>query len=488
MPDPQLCVVATGRTVQAIVRAREAAEAEADLVELRLDMLERPDAAGALAGRRTPVIVTCRPVRAGGRFEGSDEERLRILREAHALGAEYIDVDFDALCEPIIAERQGRGVIVSTHDFTGTPTDLPGLLAAMRRTGAEIVKLATTTETLSDLIPLLKVGTSDQPTILIGMGASGVVSRILAARFRSRWTYAGDAIAPGQLPVRRMLHEFRFRRIRHDTRVYGVVGRPVMHSLSAAMHNAGFAARGLNAAYVPLETNDATDFRRFADAIGLRGASVTTPLKMDVVPLLDEVTPIASDAGAVNTITVTGGRWIGTNTDVDGFLEPLRRRTKTAGLRATILGAGGAARGVALGLIRAGAAVAISARRPDSAREAAAAIGATTTAWPPVPGSWDLLVNATSVGSRMVPGMPVDVALDGRIVYDLIYDPPLTPLLKAAQARGCTVIGGLEMLVAQAERQFEIWTGQRPPAGLFQDAAEQTLRGRFEPAQLKMVE
>jgi len=478
MPDPELCVTVAGRTAQAMVRAREAAEADADLVELRLDMMERPDPAAALSGRRRKAIVTCRPVRAGGHFEGSDEERLRILREAHALGAEYIDIDFDAPCEAILTERQGRGVVLSKHDFTGTPADVPGLLAAMRSTGAEIVKLATTTETLSDLIPLLDAVTAEQPTILIGMGASGVVSRILAARFRSRWTYAGEALAPGQLPVRRMLHEFRFRRIRYDSRVYGVVGRPVMHSLSAAMHNAGFAARGMNAAYVPLETNDAADFRRFADAIGLRGASVTTPLKMDVVPLLDEVTPIASDAGAVNTISITGGRWAGTNTDVDGFLEPLRRRVKIAGLRATVLGAGGAARGVALGLIRGGAAVAISARRSDAAREAAVAIGATTTSWPPPPGSWDLLVNATSVGSRVLPGVPVDLAIDGRIVYDLVYDPPLTPLLEAAKAKGCAIIGGLEMLVAQAERQFEIWTGQRPPSGLFEDAAQQALAVR----------
>jgi 3-dehydroquinate dehydratase/shikimate dehydrogenase len=478
MTDPELCVTVTGRTVQAMVRAREAAEADADLVELRLDTMERPDAGAALAGRRRKAIVTCRPLRAGGHFDGSDEDRLRILQEAHALGAEYIDLDFDAPCQPVLAQRQGRGVIMSKHDFTGTPPGVPGLLEDMRRTGAEIVKLATTTETLSDLIPLLSAATSAHPTILIGMGASGVASRILAARFRSRWTYAGEAVAPGQLSARRMLHEFRFRRIRADARVYGVVGRPVMHSLSAAMHNAGFAGRGLNAAYVPLDTNDTADFRQFADAIGLRGASVTTPLKMDVVPVLDEVTPIASDAGAVNTISVTGGRWIGTNTDVDGFLEPLRRRTRIAGLRAVVLGAGGAARGAALGLIRAGATVAISARRPEAARDAAAALRATTIAWPPPPGSWDLLVNATSVGSRAVPGMPADITLDGRIVYDLIYDPPLTPLLEAAKAKGCTFIGGLEMLVAQAERQFEIWTGQRPPTGLFEDAAQQALAVR----------
>jgi shikimate 5-dehydrogenase len=129
-------------------------------------------------------------------------------------------------------------------------------------------------------------------------------------------------------------------------------------------------------------------------------------------------------------------------------------------------------------LIRAGATVAISARRPEAARDAAAALRATTIAWPPPPGSWDLLVNATNVGSRAVPGMPADITLDGRIVYDLIYDPPLTPLLEAAKAKGCTFIGGLEMLVAQAERQFEIWTGQRPPTGLFEDAAQQALAVR----------
>src|SRR4051794_13696521 len=130
MADPELCVTVTGRTVQAIVRARDAAEAEADLVELRLDTMERPDPAAVLAGRRRKAIVTCRPVRVGGQFEGSDEERLGILRAAHTLGAEYIDIDFDAPCEPVLAERQGRGVIVSKHDFSGTPPDVPGLLEA----------------------------------------------------------------------------------------------------------------------------------------------------------------------------------------------------------------------------------------------------------------------------------------------------------------------------------------------------------------------
>jgi 3-dehydroquinate dehydratase/shikimate dehydrogenase len=351
------------------------------------------------------------------------------------------------------------------------------LLSRMHTSGAEIVKLAVKTRTLSDLVPLLDARPSFE-TILIGMGTAGVASRVLAARFGSRWTYAGDGVAPGQLSMNRLLHEFRFRRIRPDAAIYGVLGRPVTHSLSAAMHNAGFEARKLNAAYVPLEAADVADFRRFADAADLRGASVTIPFKVDIMPLVDEVTPIARAVGAVNTIVVADGRWIGTNTDAEGFLEPLKRRTDCARLRATVLGAGGAARAVAFALVREGAAVTISARRQEAATAVARSAGAKTDAWPPPAGSWDLLVNATPVGSHAVPGSPLASIRGGRIVYDLIYTPTPTELMRAAAQAGCEVIGGLEMLVAQAEQQFELWTGQRPPSGLFADAAAEAIRKR----------
>jgi shikimate dehydrogenase len=255
--------------------------------------------------------------------------------------------------------------------------------------------------------------------------------------------------------------------------VYALLGRPVVNSLSPAMHNAGFAALGLNAVYVPVESRDVDDFREFARLIGMQGASVTIPFKRDVIPLVDEVAPTAAAAGAVNTITIRDGRWIGMNTDADGFLEPLRRRLPDlAGIRAVVLGAGGAARGVGLALAREGAHVAISARRPEAAQAVAQAIGADATAWPPTPGSWDLLVNATPVGSGADRGgVPFSGPFDGTLVYDLVYDPDPTELMRRAEQNGCPAIGGLEMLVAQAERQFEIWTGQRPPAGLFMDAA-----------------
>ena len=478
MAAPEICVTVTGRSPDAIRAARDAAEGDADLLELRLDTMDRPDPAAALSGRRRPAVVTCRPVREGGFFAGSEEERRRILETACALGAEFVDVEWDAGFDALIRARKGRGVVISKHDFSGTPSTVSGLLTDMHARGAEIVKLAVNTQTLSDLLPLLDARPSFE-TVLIGMGAAGVPSRILAARFGSRWTYAGDGIVPGQLSAARLLQEFRFRRIRPDAAVYGVLGRPVMHSLSAAMHNAGFEALGINAVYVPLEAADVRDFRRFADAIGVRGASVTIPFKIDVMTLLDEVSPLAKAVGAVNTIAMSNGHWVGTNTDVDGFLEPVKRRTNLRGLRATILGAGGAARAVGYALQREGAQVTIAARRTDAAVPAAESVGARAGRWPPEEDSWDLLVNATPLGSRAMPGLPLTpVGRERGIVYDLVYEPDPTELMQAAARAGCDVIGGIEMLVAQAERQFELWTEQRPPAGLFADAAAQAIRKR----------
>ena len=476
----ELCITVIGKDSDAIRRAREAAEVTADLVELRLDSMAAPDPDAALAGRRKPAIVTCRPLREGGMFDGPEEARLRILERSQALGAEFVDIEWDIRADPFIAARGGKGVIVSRHDFQGVPDDLPSLLRQLRATGAEVVKVAATVERVSDLRKLLEQARPDGGSVLIGMGRAGLATRVLAGRLGSRWTYAGSGIAPGQVSATRLLEEFTFRRIRSDASVYVLLGRPAADSLSPAMHNAGFAALGLNAVYVPIESRDLEDFKQVAGLLGMAGASVTIPFKRDVIPLLDEVAPTAAAAGAVNTIAIRNGKWIGMNTDADGFLEPLRQRLPDlAGARAVILGAGGAARGVGLALRLEGAHVAISARRPDAAQLVAHAIGAEVAPWPPPPGSWDLLVNATPVGSGALRSeTPFAGPFDGRLVYDLIYDPAPTSLMRAATSAGCEAIGGLEMLVAQAERQFEIWTGQRPPAGLFARGAQQALASR----------
>jgi 3-dehydroquinate dehydratase/shikimate dehydrogenase len=467
-------------------RARDAA-AFADMVEVRLDTVDRPDAVGAIEGRRRPVLVTCRPTWEGGHFTGSEAERERILSEAQAAGAEFVDVEARAeFVATITRRRRGRGIVLSLHAFGEPPADLIERARAMRSTGAEVVKIAIDAKRLDDVLPLLDLACRPDFVdadgmnghVLLAMGQPGVPTRVLAARLGNRWTYAGDGVAPGQMPAARLLGEFGFRRIKADATLYGVVGNPISHSLSPVMHNAGFSALGLNSVYVPLQAADVDDFVNFARATKMAGASITAPFKVDMLAQVDEIDGMAARVGAVNTLVVREGRWFGANTDVDGFLAPLAGRMALKGARATVLGAGGAARAVAIALGSEGTAVTVCARQAAAAREVAALAEGIAGPWPPKPGSWDVLVNATTSGG----GGPLDdpmngVALDGEIVFDLVYAPPRTPLLERAAREGCLTIGGIEMLVAQAERQFELWTGVRPPAGLFRAAAAAATAG-----------
>ncbi len=451
----------------------------ADLVEVRLDTVDRPDPAGALAGRRQPVIVTCRPEWEGGCFRGSEDERLRLLAEALALGAEWVDVEWQADHAALLAATGGRRIVMSTHDFKGVPADLPDRVRAMRGSAAEIVKVAVTAGRLTDCLALLPLTKDAPPTSVMAMGMPGIATRVLASRFGSCWAYAGEGVAPGQIPVARMLDEFRFRHIGPRTAVYGLLGRPVSHSVSPAMHNAAFAAGDVDAVYVPFEAATVDDFARFAEVLDVSGASVTAPFKVEAFERVAGADPTARRIGAVNTVKREGGTWIGCNTDVAGFLAPLEPIGQWKGTKATVLGAGGAARSVVEALQSIGVEVTLAARRHDLAAALAADTGAVVTAWPPARGSWDLLVNSTPVGTWPdVDETPIPAeSLTGQAVYDLVYNPARTRLLADAAERGCRTISGLDMLVAQAEAQFEWWTGARPAPSVMRGAAVARLAG-----------
>ena len=476
-----LCVTVTASTTAELRRKRDEVTG-ADLVELRLDTVSDPDVAGALAGRHLPAIVTCRPTWEGGEFRGSEDERRSILRQAAARGAEYVDVEWRANFTDIIEETRGRRIVLSMHDFDGVPADLAARAAAMRATGVEIIKLAVQTTRLSDCLPLLELGSKigRDGAVLIGMGECGLASRVLAARFGSRWTYAGGQAHVGQLTLREFLDLYRFRSITAATAVYGLVGSPVTHSVSPAMHNAAFGSVGLDAVYLPLPAGDADDFVAFGRAIGLRGASVTIPYKVALRERVDEVDAVACRVGAINTIRETDGRWIGRNTDAAAFLRPLRERVPLNGARVAVLGAGGSARAVLAALGGSGATVTVHARTRARAEEIATPAAAAVGALPPPAGSWDLLVNCTPVGMfPNVDATPVEAAAlsgpSGRHVYDLVYNPETTRLLREAAAAGCDTIGGLEMLVGQAVEQFEWWTGLKAPADVMRQAASRRL-------------
>ncbi len=346
----------------------------------------------------------------------------------------------------------------------------------MRATGAEVVKIAAETHRLSDCVPLLDLGVQagrQSSVVLIGMGDFGLPTRVLAARLGSRWAYAGALDGVGQLTAHDMTSLYRFREIGPTTALYGLAGFPVGHSVSPAMHNAAFRATGTDAVYLPLPATDADDFARFAKAFDLRGASVTIPFKVAFFDRAAEVYSSACRIGAINTIRVVDGRWVGANTDASGFVAALGTRMSLQGARAAVLGAGGAARAVAVALAGSGAAVRVHARDEARAAAVAALVGGATGGWPPERGSWDLLVNCTPVGMHphgSATPLPAGL-LTGRVVYDLVYNPPITRLLHEAAAAGCVTINGLEMLVAQAEEQFHWWTDVRPPAGIMREAA-----------------
>jgi 3-dehydroquinate dehydratase/shikimate dehydrogenase len=475
MPTPLLCVTVTAPTTAELRRLRDEV-ADADLIELRLDSVRDPDVAGALAGRRRPVIVTCRPVWEGGGFKGAEDDRRRILADALALGAEYVDIESRARFDELLAHSGGRRVVLSYHDFDGTPPDLAGLVQAMRSTGAEVVKVAVKLERLSDCVPLRDLGAEagrHAGLVVVGMGPFGLVTRVLAGRFGSMWTYAGSDHEVGQVSAATLLNEYRFRSLTDATDVYGLVGLPVSHSVSPAMHNATFAATRLDAVYLPLPAVSAGDFVTFGRAFGVKGVSVTIPHKITLYERVDEADAVARRIGAINTIRVIDDRWVGGNTDVGGFLTPLVNRLALTGLKASILGSGGAARAVAVALSSSGCRVRIHARNRRHAEEVGLLTAAEVGPYPPERGSWDLLVNCTPIG--MYPNVnetPVDAAdLTGRCVYDLVYNPPGTRLLRDAERAGCQTIGGLDMLVAQAHEQFYWWTGVRPPAGVMREAA-----------------
>src|SRR5262245_13561855 len=263
--QPLLCVTVTAPTTAALREARDRAD-QADLIELRLDTVSDPDVAGALAGRQRPVIVTCRAAWEGGFFRGSEDERRRILEQAVEQGAEFVDIEWAARLDDLVARTGGRRIILSSHDFTQTPSDLPDRARAMRSTGAEVIKIAAKANRLSDCLALLDLNTSpshSQRAILIAMGECGLISRVLAGRFGSAWTYAGNFRQLNQIAADTLLSEYRFRSIGPDTDVYGLTGSPIAHSVSPAMHNAAFAATGCNAVYLPFPAADADDFATF---------------------------------------------------------------------------------------------------------------------------------------------------------------------------------------------------------------------------------
>src|ERR1019366_6090283 len=284
----------------------------------------------------------------------------------------------------------------------------------------------------------------------------------------SALTYAAveQATAPGQLSLDAMQALYHGGKIPRRTRVYGVIGNPIGHSLSPLLHNTAFGARKLDAVFVPFLVGDLRDFLRCIKSFGISGFAVTIPHKEQILRHLDDCDPLAARIGAVNTVVVRGpGRLYGYNTDYVGVLRSLESRMRLAGSRVLLFGAGGAARAAAFALVQAGSIVCLSARRPERARALARATGSQVVARGALRREFfDAIVNCTPVGMHPRGGSPLGgEELNCRIVMDMVYRPRTTELLQCARRKGIETISGVEMFLAQGFAQYEMWTGERAP-------------------------
>jgi 3-dehydroquinate dehydratase/shikimate dehydrogenase len=496
-----ICVsIGRGRHRHVIAEHRHLAEQGIRLVELRLDYIQgNVQVKRLLQERPCPVIVTCRRVVDGGRWEGSEEERLLVLRTAIVEGAEYVDLEDDIAAK--VPRYGATKRIVSHHDFHKTPPDLAALHKRLASLDADIVKIATMANHPTDNLRMLDmVRASKVPTVGVCMGDIGMPTRVLSGRAGAPFTFAtfhdDRVLAPGQIGWRQMRDVYRYDAIGPKTRVYGVVADPVAHSLSPVVHNAALAAEGIDAVYLPFRV-PAEQIGEFLSGAGrwpLAGLSVTIPHKESVLPLTTLQDDLVKSIGAANTLTFKPAGVSASNTDATAAVESLeaaiREQDSTAeglGVKtALVLGAGGAARAVAFALRHRGVDVTVASRTLDRAKKIAAEVGCKAVDWAAryrLP--YDCLVNATPVGMHPnVDETPFDKEhlRSYMIVFDTVYNPENTLLVKEARSIGCRIVTGVDMFVRQAAIQFRLWHDREPPQHVMRDALKRATASAKQPA------
>jgi 3-dehydroquinate dehydratase/shikimate dehydrogenase len=456
-----------------------------ELVEFRIDYLARsPDLKRLLTNRPTPAIVTCRRPADGGKWAGKESERLMLLRAAIVSGADYVDVERDIAA--IVRRYAKTKRIISHHDFTGTPDNLEEIYESMGKHDPDVIKIVTTATKPADCVRLLKlVKDAKIPTVAFCMGEFGQPSRILCGRYGAPFTYATSStnreVAPGQLTFEQMQSLYQYDKLGPQTKLFGVLGDPIGHSLSPLLHNRAMQQLGIDGVYLPFRV-PAEEFNTTLDAfswLDIGGYSVTIPHKQAALAKYPDCDDVVGQIGAANTIYRDDeGAWRTANTDLSAALDSLRLgfrdpQESFAGKRALILGAGGAARAIAWGLVREGSSVVLSSRTAERATQLATELGCRAIDWNDRgTADWDLLVNCTPVGMSPNPDdspFEPDWLRPNGVVFDTIYNPEQTKLLMMARTRGCRTVSGMEMFVRQAAEQFRLFTGEPAPLELFRE-------------------
>ena len=500
----KLCISVQGATSGELFARANAALKDSIFIEFRLDILPKPAAVfgelKAFLNRRRDVtaIATCRRKSCGGQFTGSLNAELEILLKAAETGCHIVDLEIESVehcTRPQLAKFRaslraaGASLLISSHDFTRTrrPDGLNQVAQRIADHEPDFVKVVTSARSLADNLSVLQM-VEDQSLnsqiVGIAMGEEGIISRILSPRAGAAFTFAsaaeGAETAPGQISARTLLDLYHLEQLDQATRIFGVAGNPIAHSLSPLMHATAFRRENLNAIMLPLKVRTLDDLLTVVRDLPLDGVAVTMPLKQEVLPHLANMDPLTSRIGACNTLrTGADGKLYGFNTDVAGVVRPLERRMRLPNARILVIGAGGAARAAVFGLVEQGAEVYIVNRTHEKAvalaRKAKAHVLKQNVL---AKQRFDAIINTTPCGmTGFKQPLPIKESdLNASLVFDMVYTPIETPLLKLAKSRGLAVISGLEMFAQQGARQFEIWTGKPAPESEMLRVVELELR------------
>ncbi|KAL8239046.1 hypothetical protein R6Q59_015613 [Mikania micrantha] len=497
--------IMTDTVDQMLVQMNLAKSSGADLVELRLDSLKvfcfREDIRTLIQSSPLPTLFTYRPTWEGGQYEGDEQTRLEALQLAMKLGADHIDVELQAVDDFKILISGDKPtkckLIVSSHNYQNTPSleDLKNLVERIQSTGADIVKVATTAVDITDVARIFEIIAHSQvPIIAMAMGEKGLMSRLLSPKFGGYLTFAtlerGLESAPGQPTIKDLMDLFNFRHIRRDTKVFGIIGKPVAHSKSPMLYNKAFRSVGFNGIFVHMLVDNVKNFLETYSSKDFAGFSCTIPHKETIVQCCDEVDPVAKAIGAVNCAVrrQNDGKLYGCNTDYVGAISAIEDGLRASGVQNgsigsplagrlfVVIGAGGAGKALAYGAKEKGARIVIANRTYDRARELAEIIGgnalslADLNTYSPEDGM--ILANTTSIGMQPnIDETPIskEALKSYALVFDAVYTPKITRLLREAGECGALIVTGLEMFIGQAYQQYERFTGLPAPKELFRE-------------------
>ena len=474
-----ICLTLSGPTILDNLKALADNKDYVDICELRLDLLSPSEVAKAAdfpSMVDIPVILTLRRVSDGGKCTLQEKARRSLLIDTMKNGGfSYVDIEDDVKKSDVeeAAHSLGMKVIRSYHDFEGVPADIFSRVHSLASRG-DVAKIAVTPHSTADIMTLFRINEElkDVPKIIIGMGEWGVATRILYKKMGSILTFGsnGKAVAPGMVSARELKLLYRADQLNDNTGIYGIVGNPVMHSLSPQIHNPGFHKIHYNAVYVPFLSESIRSFLTLAEMLRMRGFSVTVPFKVDVVKYLGNITREVKQIGSCNTVVRVPNMWKGTNTDYYGFIHPIEKEIDDDRIKsALVIGAGGAAKAIVWALKMRNVKVMIVNRTKSKADELARLYGVGSDSLDNISqyeGKVDLVVQATNMGLH--PYEDVNPAekfhFSGKeIAYDIVYKPKYTKFLLAAEKAGCSLKFGWDMLMEQGKLQFESFTGYHYP-------------------------